>query len=380
MASEGATAMDALSPMYQTLADHLSELVLVVDIDGRMLARLGPTPGPLGFEEGDRAGMHVAERVHPDDLTVGLEMLERARRTPELKEKLVVRARHKNGTWRRLEVATLGRAPDPTLQAAIIRVRDVTETSDPEGDDAAAERSRFVSLAEALPVGVLSAEAHGFLVFANDAALVSFGVGFDRLRGRGWLAHVHESDRDSVVAAIAEMRANRRPTQISFAAVHGDKRAELELSVVPLIQGDRYVGWVGTLEDVTARLAAERELAHRATHDALTGLPNRWLLLDRLAQALSQLRRRDGGVAVVFVDLDGLKRHNDLYGHAAGDAVLVDVANRLYADLPPGATAARIGGDEFVVITHAYPYDAAVALGERLRNRLNYVLAYQDRC
>lgn len=133
------------------------------------------------------------------------------------------------------------------------------------------------------------------------------------------------------------------------------------------------------VEDITARKAAEDELAIRALHDALTGLPNRDLLLDRLDVALSRLDRGAGAVAVLFLDLDGFKRVNDDLGHEAGDVVLVEVARRLRASLRPADTLARFGGDEFVAVA-ADIDDPAVAgaLVERLTRCLDEPIELPD--
>ena len=102
--------------------------------------------------------------------------------------------------------------------------------------------------------------------------------------------------------------------------------------------------------ETTERRRLERQLVHQAFHDALTGLPNRALFLDRVEHARSRVRRRHEGVAVLFLDLDNFKIINDSLGHAAGDLLLVAVAERLSGCIGSGDTAARFGGDEFAIL------------------------------
>ena len=104
------------------------------------------------------------------------------------------------------------------------------------------------------------------------------------------------------------------------------------------------------LRHAVERRRRENAVLHQALHDPLTALPNRTLFFDRLHQALSRLERTQTALAVLFLDLDAFKQVNDEHGHAAGDALLHDVAVRLVQALRGGDTAARIGGDEFVVL------------------------------
>ena len=113
------------------------------------------------------------------------------------------------------------------------------------------------------------------------------------------------------------------------------------------------------------------ELEHDATHDPLTRLANRALMSDRLRHAMSRRDRRDGEPVVAVVDLDGFKPINDRHGHAAGDRVLVEVAQRLRHSVRPGDLVARLGGDEFVVVVeHLPPHQDPAAFAEDLADRL----------
>ena len=114
----------------------------------------------------------------------------------------------------------------------------------------------------------------------------------------------------------------------------------------------------------------ETRMRHEALHDPLTGLANRALCHDRLELALARAARGPGGAGVLFVDLDNFKRVNDVYGHAAGDDVLISLSRRLSATVRPSDTVARLGGDEFVVICEDITEDSAFALGARLEEAI----------
>jgi diguanylate cyclase (GGDEF)-like protein len=131
---------------------------------------------------------------------------------------------------------------------------------------------------------------------------------------------------------------------LAFAAVREGAQDYLVKGHIDVTQLSRSIGWA------VHRKALETRLARDALHDALTGLPNRTLMIDRLRSALSRTERSGTKVAVFFMDLDDFKPVNDRFGHDAGDKVLVVVADRLRDAVRPSDTVARIGGDEFVVI------------------------------
>lgn len=131
-----------------------------------------------------------------------------------------------------------------------------------------------------------------------------------------------------------------------------------------------------TLATALARLRSEERTRHEALHDPLTGLANRTLLRDRLHHALA--RRDRGATAALFVDLDNFKQVNDTHGHAAGDAVLVEIARRLHTAVRPGDTIARLGGDEFVAVCEGIDEEAALAVGQRLHDAIRLPVTAGD--
>ncbi len=126
------------------------------------------------------------------------------------------------------------------------------------------------------------------------------------------------------------------------------------------------VAVANVLATAYARLRSEQRIRHQALHDPLTRLANRTLCRDRLEHALAHAERSGSAAAVLYVDVDDFKRVNDLYGHSAGDAVLVSLARRLTAAVRPADTVARLGGDEFVVVCEDVDERAALGLGWRV--------------
>jgi diguanylate cyclase (GGDEF)-like protein/PAS domain S-box-containing protein len=140
------------------------------------------------------------------------------------------------------------------------------------------------------------------------------------------------------------------------------------LSVSPIRQSDgQLTGSAIVARDISARKQTEREIAHRALHDHLTGLPNRLFLADLLADSIASANRGASGTAVIFVDLDGFRFINDTLGHEAGDALLQLVAQRLSAHIRQGDRLARMGGDEFMlVVNHVTEDQVALSVADRL--------------
>jgi len=221
-----------------------------------------------------------------------------------------------------------------------------------EGSDAREHLSvQFAPLGTALPIGVLASVGLAAIAYVNATAAELFGRPERDLLGAGWESAVRSDDRAELVAAMAmvlDTGVRQRVLVTPTAAPH----RRLELTLVRLGPTGAATGWLATVDDVSERLRQQARLAFEATHDDLTHLPNRALLLDRLRLAARRLERAEAEavLAVLFVDLDDFKGINDRFGHAAGDHVLRTTAARLMHTVRAGDTVARLGGDEFVAV------------------------------
>ncbi|HUI69072.1 MAG TPA: EAL domain-containing protein [Spirochaetia bacterium] len=199
---------------------------------------------------------------------------------------------------------------------------------------------------ETMADGILLVDRTGIVVNANPAASEILRSAPGTLIGsrlEQWLPNLTERRGSQAAGAVKDLETTYES---------GGATLFLSVSVSGVLDrsGGRY-GKVIALRDITARKHAENELHHMATHDTLTGLPNRTLLNDRLKNALSRAQRYKAlRLAVLFIDLDKFKDINDRYGHDAGDVLLREAARRLTKSVREYDTVCRLGGDEFVVV------------------------------
>jgi diguanylate cyclase (GGDEF)-like protein len=243
------------------------------------------------------------------------------------------------------------------------------------------ERRRLDAVFSQSPVPtlrlVLRPGGNSSVLDANDAATQALGVdligaptalirSIVDIEDRGVARDILRGPRDEVPGVTARSREVRLTGA-------GGASLWVSMSASPIgdVEPDGSREYVVQFEDITVRKELESELTQRALTDSLTGLPNRFALADRLATALSRLTRRSGYVAVLFCDLDHFKQINDVFGHEAGDDLLVEVARRFSLAVRPEDSLARNGGDEFVIVCEGLPDPAeAVQLGRRLQDRL----------
>jgi diguanylate cyclase (GGDEF)-like protein/PAS domain S-box-containing protein len=199
-----------------------------------------------------------------------------------------------------------------------------------------------------------------------------------------WWRQIHPDDRDMVLAEEEASRdlapGERDVVEYRMLARDGSIRWIRDEATVVRDGTGGAPAWHGFLIDMTERRNLEDQLKHQAFHDPLTGLANRLLFTDRVANALARSLRGARSPAVLFLDLDDFKNVNDVIGHSAGDTLLRGVAERLVRILRPGDTAARLGGDEFgILLEDVVDPDMAVTVADRILEGLAKPFEVEDR-
>jgi diguanylate cyclase (GGDEF)-like protein/PAS domain S-box-containing protein len=242
-----------------------------------------------------------------------------------------------------------------------------------------AAEARYRETIEAANDAFVGADAEGDICEWNAAATRMFGWTAEEVRGRSvmeLLVPEHRRERCALGwADWADLLDTGRslPERREMTGCHRDGGTfPVEISLVDGIDGnDRSAGVRAFVRDISARRAQEERLAELAVTDALTGLPDRTVLLDRLARGIGAVDDGRSCVAVLFVDVDHFKAVNDELGHDAGDQLLISVAQRLRSAVRPSDTVARMGGDEFAIVCEdlAGP-EAAAVVAERILTAL----------
>jgi diguanylate cyclase (GGDEF)-like protein/PAS domain S-box-containing protein len=228
---------------------------------------------------------------------------------------------------------------------------------------------RFRSAFEDAAVGMALVGLDGRWLRVNDALGRLLGYPASKLVGMRFSDVTPEGDQAADEAALKGLVNGTLPVhQREKRYRRADGRIVWISLSVSLVRDDRGrpLHLISQMQDITDRKAAERELAERALHDPLTGLPNRALFLDRVQVALARTERTKQPLAVFFIDLDHFKLVNDSLGHAVGDGMLIDVARRLQSALRPSDTVSRFGGDEFTVLSENIDEAGAVEVAERI--------------
>ena len=237
------------------------------------------------------------------------------------------------------------------------------------------ERSTLRALLNAIPDPVYFKDAQGVYEGCNPAFAKCLGLSEGEVLGRRDEDLPLLTDWRAVLATQVAQTPQTEPLRSLRWVTQADgQRSYLDMAQAPVFDGGQFLGLIGVARDVTPLREAmnqlkqtEAELLHQSLHDRLTGLPNLALLRDRIARQISIAQREHTCVAVLYIDLDGFREVNDIAGHDAGDAVLIETTRRIHGVVRGSDSVARVGADEFVIVLSGLvDEETSTRLGDRL--------------
>ncbi|MEY4762509.1 MAG: hypothetical protein RLZZ200_2365 [Pseudomonadota bacterium] len=373
--------------MFRLVGDHVREAVIV---HADTIVYANPHfASLLGTDLDFLLGKRLADLARPDETEFVGESLRRRMAGEPAPERFEVDIPTLQGHNLRLEIAT---TPIEYGQRGALLITGVEVVPVPQSRGRKSVETEHVPMRDvldALPVSVLTTDGNGRIDYANDTAGHLLGTGGDSLQGQllsEVVELVDESDRSPLVDPVRKaMEADGavnlgRRALLRSRATGLERNVEVSAAPVKSRSSGAAEGCVILLHDVTESRGVARQMSYQATHDALTGLINRQELLRRLGEAIETARGGDTTSVLCFVDLDRFKTVNDSGGHAAGDALLREVAKIMRSAVRDSDTVARLGGDEFALLLSGCPIEKARSIAEDLNHRVaEYRFIWKDR-
>ena len=356
--------------LARSILESAHEAFISIDGEGRIVEWSSQAERDFGWARADVIGRSLAETILPEnDLEHYQPALQRMLGGDSrlLGRRLEVTATRRNGIRFPVEMTFNGiRTSDGHRYNAF--VQDISERRRSE-EALHQANQRFRSAFDDAAIGMAIVSVEGRFLRVNRALVELIGYSEDELVGLGFSDITHPEDLGEGLQALEEMVEGLRDRyQVEKRYLNADGHVIwTDLSSTVVRDGDgRPLYLLSQIQDISERKESEARLAHRASHDELTGLPNRGVLEDRMILSLNRQRRERQPIAVLYLDLDGFKRVNDTHGHDAGDYLLIAIAKRLTALVRPTDVVSRLGGDEFVILCEAMNEKGATKLAKRI--------------
>lgn len=338
------------------------EVIVVVDQDRHVLYVSPSVLRLTGYQPSEVVGGRLTVFFHPDDCDAVEDTYSQLLTSGSVR--LPHRVVHKDGGEHWVECSGVDLTDDPDFGGFVVAMHDVTAAVEAQQAMVAFER-RFRAAVEHADESIVIYDADMRPTYQSPGSIRHIGTLtglFDSIR-----SHVLPDSADDAATGIAAAMA--RPGETIERLLHYRFRdghlGWAHVLVTNLLDDPDVKGLVMNGREVTAQIQLQQRLRQEATHDSLTGLPNRALLLEHLAGAIASMAA-GSTIAVLFLDLDRFKVVNDSYGHRTGDLVLRQLAARLDVSTGDGAFVARFGGDEFVVVQPMCTPEEATATAEAM--------------
>jgi diguanylate cyclase (GGDEF)-like protein/PAS domain S-box-containing protein len=329
---------------------------------------------PMGSVEMNRE--NILEFIHPEDKNIVKNQFKALAQNPEALN-MEFRLIRPDGSERLVyQQTTSAMGNDGSVVKISGTIHDITERKELS--------NRLDKLSRHIPGFIFQYKRDknktGCMPYVSRGVQQTWGVSSDVLQedARALSALIHEEDLQKVMDSIDASAISFRTWKAQFRVRHPEKgEIWLEGHATPEQMMDGGTLWYGYIWDITERRQAENRIRRLAHYDALTGLANRRMLMDRLAHAVALSGRKKDYGAVLMLDLDNFKSLNDTKGHDTGDALLMEVGRRLGNCVRETDTVARLGGDEFVVLLECLGSDEtagndkAMAVAEKIKSELN---------
>ena len=350
---QAAEAIRESEEKYRTILENIEAGYFEVDIAGNFTFINDSVCRGLGYTRDELIGTNTLQYTGEDDAQRVYRAFNEAYRTGRPAQGIDYEVICKDGTKRHIESSgSLMRDPGGNPIGFHGIIRDITDRKWAEAALRESEEKYRTILAN-IEDGYYEVSLAGIFTFVNNSVCRILGYSREEMTGLHYSQVTDEENARKLEEATMSVLMTGEPSKGFTHEIirKGGSKGYIEssMSLIRDMSGQP-VGLRGIIRDVTERKRAEETIRQMAYHDALTGLPNRKLFLDRLGVAIAQGRRNRKDIGIAMIDLDEFKEVNDTLGHDAGDLLLQAAAERLESSLRTGDTVARFGGDEFVII------------------------------
>ena len=357
----GAQDLDRFTALAE-VGQHSSDLMIVIDQVGAIMYANPVALETFGISLEEGIGSSAFKYLHPDDLERVVHRFVELLQIPNGSMRDAVGTMDENGEIRELELVSTNSIDNPAVAGIIVNGRDVTEQRR-YIKQLQAHEQRFRLAFEDNMAPMIFTDLEDRVIAANDAFCEMLGYTVEELLGADSTPFTYPEDLGISEEALQRISRNEvGQSRYVKRYLRKDGRViVVEVSRSPARDTNgQTLYYVISERDITEERTLTAQLSHQALHDSLTGLSNRALFDDRLAQAHSRVAREGGLCAVLLLDLDDFKGVNDTLGHLAGDQLLIAIARRLEKVTRASDTLCRFGGDEFLYLAEnlSSPSDA----------------------